>query len=473
MKRVILILSIFLVTVWGAKDSSSRATLDTTAIKTGITDSLGLVSLNTRGVDIHTGLALLAENNGFTLRLDTVLSGTIDVDIENTKLPDALNKILSERGLNWRFEKEVLVIEGGIPTAVGETRGRLLEVRGDSKYRIFSINYPRFARKEVGASSASISSSSSGEAGKFVISSEDEINFWKELEEQLQEILGEDASIAVNRGTGTIYISNAPTHLLNAAQSYIEIIVPNALQQVEITARIYEVTLRDDKSVGVDWQNVASAFEIAGHTIMPVFKTSLNGSTPSQAAESMSLGISNGTKTVDMILSAVKEQGDVQIISQPQIVTLNNQPALVKVGTDIPYFSVTKNVDPETGKEEITEEINIITVGVVLSVTPQISNDGWITLGISPIVTDYIEEKKSTFGSTAPTVDIKQSSSMVRVKQGSTVRISGLIKSKKRKVNRQVPLLGRIPILGHLFRWDYETDERSELVVFITPRLKN
>lgn len=472
MKQIITLLLLIGGVTFAQKETLERAAIDTVLLQT-VELEKDLVSLNTRGVDLHTGLALLAENNGFTLRVDTVLNGTIDVDVEDVKLPEALNKILSEKGLNWRFEKNILIVEGSGNTSQASAQGRLLEVRGNSKYRIFSINYPRFSRKEIGASSATISSNSSGEAVKFVVSTEDEINFWSELEEQLKKILSDDANIAVNRSTGTVYIAGAKKELLDAAQNYVEILVPNALQQVELTARIYEVTLNDDKSVGVDWNNVAAAFEVAGETIMPVFKTSLNASTPSQASNAMSLGVSNSNNSVDVILNAVKEQGDVQIISQPHVVTLNNQPAIVKVGTDIPYFSVTKNLDPETNREEITEEVNIITVGVVLSVTPQISNDGWITLGISPIVTDYIEEKKSTFGSTAPTVDIKQSSSMVRVKEGNTVRISGLIKTKKSNSKREVPLLGRIPILGHLFRWEHESEKRTELVMFITPRLKN
>lgn len=472
MKLVICIVLLSL-SLWAQNTPVEKITRDTVPLVEKVPVGGEMVSLSSRGVELHTGLAMLAENNGFTLRLDTVVSGTITMDIKSKKLPAALNQILREKGLNWRFEKEVLVIEGASPRTVTPTRGKLLEVRGTDTYRIFSINYPRFARKEIGASSATISSSSSGEAGKFVVSTEDEINFWSELEEQLKKILGDEANIAVNRSTGTVYIAGASEALLTAAQSYIEILVPNALQQVELTARIYEVTLKDDKSVGVDWNSVSKSLEIAGQTIIPAFKTTLSGATASMVNDAMSLGVTTGSGSVDVVLNAVKEQGDVQIVSQPHIVTLNNQPAIVKVGTDIPYFSVTKNVDAETGREEVTEEINIITVGVVLSVTPQISSDGWITLGISPIVTDYIEEKKSTFGSTAPTVDIKQSSSMVRVKEGHTVRISGLIKTKKREVNRSVPLLGKIPILGHLFRWSYESDERTELVIFITPRLKN
>jgi MSHA biogenesis protein MshL len=144
---------------------------------------------------------------------------------------------------------------------------------------------------------------------------------------------------------------------------------------------------------------------------------------------------------------------------------------LVKVGTDFPYFSATVSVNPETGVKDVVEEANIVTLGVVLSLTPQVSEDGWITLGIDPMVTDLVTTTTSSNGSTAPVVDVKQSSSMVRLKDREMVAISGLIQDKKIEEERGVPLLSEIPFLGSLFKWTYKSKVKKELVIFLTPRI--
>jgi len=172
-----------------------------------------------------------------------------------------------------------------------------------------------------------------------------------------------------------------------------------------------------------------------------------------------------------MIIDALKEQGEVRTVSQPRVVTINNQPALVKVGTDMPFFSASVTVNPTTSVREVQEAVRVITVGVVLSVTPQISGDGWVTLGIDPLISDLVSTEISQNGSTAPVVDVKQSSALVRLKDRQTVRISGLLQSKKNVVERKVPLLGDIPLLKYLFKWKYSRVVKKELIIFITPRI--
>jgi type II secretory pathway component GspD/PulD (secretin) len=110
-------------------------------------------------------------------------------------------------------------------------------------------------------------------------------------------------------------------------------------------------------------------------------------------------------------------------------------------------------------------------VGVVLSVTPQISEDRWITLGIDPMISDLIQTVVSQNGSSAPVIDVKQSSSLVRLQDRTTVRISGLLQTKHSQFTRKIPILGQIPLIKYLFQWTYSKDVRKELVIFITPRI--
>jgi len=170
-------------------------------------------------------------------------------------------------------------------------------------------------------------------------------------------------------------------------------------------------------------------------------------------------------------LAALAEQGRLRAVSQPRVITLNNQPAMVKVGTDLPFFTSTISTTGVSGIQNIQEQVNVVTVGVVLSVTPSIASDGTVQLGIEPMVSTLAGTTTSRAGSTAPIVDVKQSSSMVRVRDRETVRLSGLIQETESVTERKVPLLGDIPIAGALFRWKYTKASRKELVVFITPRM--
>ena len=117
----------------------------------------------------------------------------------------------------------------------------------------------------------------------------------------------------------------------------------------------------------------------------------------------------------------------------------------------------------------------MITVGTVLSITPQISSDGQITLDVSPVITSLagIESSGASDGSkvTAPILDIKQSSSLIRVKNGETVIIGGLIQEKANKTNRQIPVLGDIPLVGRIFRGSFKSKQRVELIIFLTPTI--
>lgn len=115
----------------------------------------------------------------------------------------------------------------------------------------------------------------------------------------------------------------------------------------------------------------------------------------------------------------------------------------------------------------------MITVGTVLSLTPQISDNDEITLDISPVITNLVsvESAGSAGTTTAPILDIKQSSSLIRVKNGETIIIGGLIQDKDTETSRGIPLLGDIPLLGRAFRGNFKSHRKTELVIFLTPTI--
>lgn len=440
-----------------------------------VSDTLKKYSFKAENVELTTALEMFALSNGFSLDMKIDSKDKINVNFEDITLENAMRMLLGEKRLCWNRSGNKLIVTPIVPSEiinknnVNDKMSKVLTVTKAPGTRIFTINYPRLKRSGQGSSSASFSSSASGQAGSVQLSTGDDIYFWQELEEQLKMMVSSDATLIINKMAGVVSVTDSDASL-DALQQYLEIVLSAATRQVEITARIYEVTLNKDNSLGVNWNRIGASLTEKGYTGILNAATDLVIDNPDYNASTLSLDAAF-ENNVTMIVDALKEQGEVRTVSQPRVVTINNQPALVKVGTDMPFFSANVTVNPTTSVKEVQEAVRVITVGVVLSVTPQISGDGWVTLGIDPLISDLVSTEISQNGSTAPVVDVKQSSALVRLKDRQTVRISGLLQTKKNIIERKVPLLGDIPLLKYLFKWKYTREVKKELIIFITPRI--
>ncbi|MBN1982182.1 MAG: hypothetical protein JW795_11665 [Chitinivibrionales bacterium] len=445
-----------------------------------------LYAFKAKNTPLDQALTLFCASNGLVLKTETKINGKVSVSFEKKNLGQAMALLLKGSDLTWHLTDNNTLVLSSPQSLLPQTAAPEGEVsalpkplplsvidKGDE--RIFKINYPRLKRTGIGSSAATVSSTASGEAGSIQLSTSDELVFWQDIEEQVKQFVSPSGRLVANRLAGIIQVRDAKDNL-ESIQRFLEAVIPAVTRQVEITARIYEVTLNNDKSLGVDWNSVYNKFSFKDqnngiHNGVGTIASHLIQTGPSFKAATLNLAFSLDDKILNTVVSALKEQGDVRVVSQPRVVTLNNQPALVKVGTDLPFFSATITINPSTNQKEIAEEVRVITVGVVLSVTPQISDDGWITLGIDPLISDLVSTMTSSNGSTAPVVDVKQSSTLIRLMDRQTVRISGLLQTKKSSVHRKIPLLGDIPFAGSLFQWQYTHDERKELIIFITPRI--
>jgi MSHA biogenesis protein MshL len=304
------------------------------------------------------------------------------------------------------------------------------------------------------------------------------VDFWSEIETQLKDMLTPTGKIAINRVSGTIMVTDQKGSV-DRISTYLKHIKKTLHRQVDLEAQIYELVLNDEFHFGIDWQNVmvkagewamSSGGTPAGiPTSNLIVGNPIGGNTPGQPA--LSLAITKDETKI--VIDALKEMGNLEVVSQPRIRTLNNQSAMIKVGTDKPFFRRTSNVITANGgtQTQSNVEVTSITIGTILALTPQISDDGWITMDISPVITRLVNTAQGPDGSTAPEVDIKQASSLVRIPQGSTVVIGGLIQNERYKTTRKVPILGDIPGLGYAFRGVYDDTRKTELVIFITPTI--
>lgn len=308
------------------------------------------------------------------------------------------------------------------------------------------------------------------------LNSDNPVDFWKELKEELGIILtakGKE-SLAINMTAGLIQVTDRPS-ALRRTEDYLKSLKRTVSRQVDIEARLYDVTLNNQFQFGVDWEQAVKMYSgTMGIGGFPTVAAPAGGFDLSP--DSFSMVFQNANTSV--LLKALQEQGDVRVISKPRLRTLNNQTALIKVGTEVPFFQRSANIIPGAGQNTgaaavvETDEVQTITVGTILAITPQISEDHWISLDVSPVLTSLVESQLSPSRETvAPVLDIKQASTLIRVRDGSTVVLGGLIQTSEARTRRKIPGAGDIPLLGRLFTGRFDAQQKRELVILITPRI--
>lgn len=419
--------------------------------------SLGpLYSFRAQELPLLDALALFARSNQLNIVAGPEITGTVTVDFHNLPLEQAMSAILEAHGYYWEHHQDLIQVK-------------------QFKTKTFNVDYIRLIRSGTGQNRAQLSSGSSGgsgggaseDTGEITVNQEDEIKFWEELEKQIQTLMSQEGRVVVNRLSGTIQITDRYKRI-NEIENFIKSVHQALYRQVEIEVRIFEVALDDQYSLGIDWNRIDFDGTNGAIALANIITAPFGGF----IAKAATTTISFQDGSFDGVLEALEEQGEVRVISQPRVVTMNNQPALIKVATDEAFFTSTIAQGTAGTGNIVTEQARSVTVGLVLSVTPQISEDGWIMLDVTPIISRLraiAESPQKT--ATAPILDVKQFSGLVRLKDGDMVIIGGLIQEESSETERKVPLLGDIPILGRLFKGTYTAKRKSELVIFISPKI--
>jgi MSHA type pilus biogenesis protein MshL len=293
----------------------------------------------------------------------------------------------------------------------------------------------------------------------------------------------QEQNVTINRLTGAIVVT-ASRRNLKMVENYLETLKRILSRQVLVEARIIEVQLTDNLKYGIDWsflddvKNIGSV--AAGFGALNLPGSSLTNATGA-AAPAFRLGLSRSN--LQVLLTALKEQGDIKTLSNPRINVMNGQSALLTVGRNFGYISKVSSTTTVTGNNPTTTfnvETNSILSGMMLGIVPYINSNGEITLTITPIISDLVDlaDTKIGGGNNAdqvvmqiPTVDLRELSTTVKVRNGEIVVIGGLINTKSKKVDNKIPFLGDIPGLGLLFTRKNNEDSRTELVVLLQPFL--
>jgi len=239
-------------------------------------------------------------------------------------------------------------------------------------------------------------------------------------------------------------------------------------KEVFIEAKIFQIALGDEYQMGVNWEklihtgtntavNFSSSFPIPG------------GLTTGVATAS--IGTLNSGAYNDVV-QALDTFGKSRILSSPRLAVINNQEASILIGTTTPY--TTSTTTSTTTAPVTAEAVSFIDTGVKLHVTPMIHDDGYITMKIKPEISN-VEAKPYTdsSGNTIPIVDTSEVQTTVRVKDGVTIIIGGLMKDELINNKSKIPVLGDLPFFGKAFRNEDRNMQKTEIVIFLTPHIIN
>jgi general secretion pathway protein D len=198
-----------------------------------------------------------------------------------------------------------------------------------------------------------------------------------------------------------------------------------------------------------------------------VFNVLASGYTGNQGA------LSIGTLASDdytVLIEALDTVGKTNVLSNPRIAVVNNEEAKILVGSSQPYVT-TQTTTPGSGPSTTAETVNFIEVGVKLFVTPTIHGDGYITMKIRPEVSSAANTLPTSSGNKIPIVETSQAETTVMAKDNATIVIGGLIKEQNSKTINKIPFLGDLPFVGLAFRNESKTKKKTEIVIFLTPKI--
>ncbi len=451
-----------------------------------------LYTLQMRDAEIQDLLLAFSEQTGLNIIVNPDISGTVTVDLKKVTLKQALDTILSPSGLKYKREGNFIkVFKPSIET------------------RIFYLNYITTVRTGQGLVSGSIgggkdteggtgrstSNQQSGSGGYSEVSSRDETDLWGELSEGLESLKSPEGKIHVNRSSNSIIVMDYPLYV-DRITGFLKAIEETVQRQVLIEASIMEVTLSDQYQAGINWGFIQSLPQMSNFQwgIADDGTSSWTGYPGSNSSSSNTSSSTNkNTQAIPNlptirpfsgvfrigspgqiirlsdIMEVLSTQGDVNILSNPRISTLNNQPAIIKVAREDVYFQTIRYT---TYGESTTESnVSFLTVGIVLSVTPQISSDGIITMTIHPSITEKAGEKTSLLGDSVPIIDVRETETVARVRNEQTILIGGLMQDKTTEDVVGLPVLRDIPYLGRLFKHVKREKRKTELVIMLTPRI--
>jgi len=439
----------------------------------------------------------------YSMLVHPEVTGTISANLKDVTVLEALEAIHDLYGYDYKLDGARIFIQPlTLQTRVFLVNYLTGDRKGSSSTRVISGSVSDSGGGAAAASTATTTpggGSRAQESSKITTTSSSD--FWAELKATLAAIVGDKdgRGVVVSPQSGIVTVRAFPDDLRNV-EKFLKAAQLSVDRQVMLEAKILEVQLNDGYQSGVNW----AAFRSGPNTRVSL-GTLASGTTlgtsgalaapplsatpgatlvnvATAAASGTLFGLAFQTGNFAALLSFLETQGDVHVLSSPRIATINNQKAVLKVGTD--EFFVT-NVTTTTTTGTSTTTTPSVTLqpffsGIALDVTPQIDEAGNIILHVHPSVSKVTTVEKTVNTGTGGTLvlplassSVSETDSIVRVQDGSVVAIGGLMSQTQTNDRSQVPGAGDIPVLGGLFRNTGKVSQKRELVILIKPTVIN
>jgi len=405
------------------------------------------------------------------------VNGEISLELKNVSIAQVMNAVQKVYGYDYKKNDiGYIVYPATLHTKIFKlNRIDLLRI-GQSNTRVSSGQISNSNNESESGSETNDSSndsSNSSESSGSWISTKTETDFWSEIDIALQSIIAIDpqASVILNRQTGIIVVRAKPMQL-REIKNFISMTQNQISRQVIIEAKIIEITLDDNHQAGVNWHSIVREGIDKAQLLTGV------GALGSTFREVFTLGASRGDFSA--FLELLETQGKANILSSPRVSTLNNQKAIIKVGSDEYFITDVSSNTVSSGSSTITNPDITWTPffsGIALDVTPQINDDDEITLHIHPSIT-RVENQIKEFtingedGSLPMALNtVRESDSIVNAKNGQIIVIGGLMQEMTNENKKGVAGLTQIPYIGNLFRVNSGKTTKSELIILLKPTL--
>ncbi|MCP3688861.1 MAG: pilus (MSHA type) biogenesis protein MshL [Gammaproteobacteria bacterium] len=422
------------------------------------------------------------------------VEGEISLDLKNVTVSEVMGLAREVYGYEYRRSANGYIV---------------LPARIQSK--IFPVNYLNIAR--TGESSMTVSSGQLADGGSSSSSGDDdsssasssrtqsssintkiEADFWSDLQLTISVIVGDgkNRSVVVDRHAGLVIVRAMPGELRDVGE-YLRDAQDSLQRQVILEAKIIEVKLSDSFRSGIDWAALSSSGEVLVGNIglidgsSPLLGEDTEANTASVLSSSNSaisnlFTIGGATDDFGALIRLLSTQGEVQVLSSPRVSTVNNQKAVIKVGSDEFFVTeVSANISSSTVTTTTTPDITLTPFfsGIALDVTPQISEDEEVILHIHPSVSEVVDQTKViTVGGQTQQLPlaystVRESDSVVRAHNGQVVVIGGLMQNGTSEDDAGLPGIEDAPFVGGLFKQTRKVNRRSELVILLRPIVVN
>jgi len=434
----------------------------------------------------------LVKDTNINMVVHPSVAGEISLDLKNVTVLEVMT--LSREVYGYEFKASsngYIVLPARIQSKIFAVNYLNVNRSGDSSMTVSSgqLGSSSSSGSSDGSSSSSTSSTTSSKSSS--INTSIESNFWSGLQQTIVLIVGngKGRSVVVDAHAGLVIVRGMPSELRDV-EAYLADAQDSLQRQVILEAKIIEVKLSDGFQSGIDW----SALSKDGNTFIGTSGTNSTSASEIITANASTAALLPGPSTGNLFaiggsssdfsgfIQLLSTQGDVQVLSSPRISTVNNQKAVIKVGSDEFFVTnVSSSTSSNSSSTTTTPDVTLTPFfsGIALDVTPQISENGDVILHIHPSVSEVVDQIKiiNVGGQTQQLPlalsTVRESDSVVKAKNGQVIVIGGLMQNMSSNSDGGAPGLSDIPIIGNLFKQKKRSNIRSELVILLRPIVVN